>query len=148
MKKRCHNPIHKSFDGYGFRGIVVCDEWRNNSSSFIEWALANGYKEGLQIDRIDNEGNYEPDNCRFVEPQINNCNQRMRHDNKSGYRGVGWSKRLNKWMAVVTNHSQKHYLGSFNNAIDAAVARDAYIISNDFNHTLNFTASNNYGLNP
>ena len=71
MKARCNNPNTKSYKNYGGRGIKVCDEWQNNFKSFYEWAINNGYKEGLEIDRIDNNGNYEPNNCRFITKQEN-----------------------------------------------------------------------------
>lgn len=75
MKDRCCNPNSKSFQNYGGRGITICEEWLN-SDVFIEWAIENGWKEGLQIDRINVNGNYEPDNCRFVTPQENARNKR------------------------------------------------------------------------
>lgn len=74
MKQRCFNKNCKTFYRYGGRGITVCDEWLKYSN-FKEWALKNGYKEGLDIDRINNDGNYEPNNCRFV-PHIINCYNR------------------------------------------------------------------------
>jgi hypothetical protein len=61
---------------YAERGITVCDQWGKSYIAFRKWALKNGYKEGLTIDRIDNEGNYEPGNCRFVTQAVNNCNKR------------------------------------------------------------------------
>lgn len=75
MKMRCSNPNDKRYDCYGGRGIKVCDEWKNNSSAFFDWALSHGYKDDLQIDRIDNNGDYEPSNCRFVTLQ-ENCRNR------------------------------------------------------------------------
>ena len=71
IKRRCYNQNQKSFKNYGARGIKMCNIWRNDFSSFYEWALNNGYKEGLEIDRIDNNGNYEPNNCRWVTKQEN-----------------------------------------------------------------------------
>lgn len=68
MIERCEKPSCSEFHRYGGRGIMVCDEWKNNRNSFFKWALSNGYKEGLQIDRINNDGNYEPSNCRWVLP--------------------------------------------------------------------------------
>lgn len=75
MKDRCYNPKNKSFHNYGGRGISVCDEWMS-SDAFIEWAIENGWEEGLQLDRINTDGNYEPNNCRFVTQLENARNRR------------------------------------------------------------------------
>lgn len=75
MKQRCNNPKATGYIYYGYRGISVCKEWRN-FESFYDWAQNNGYKKGLQIDRIDTNGNYAPSNCRFVSSKINNRNRR------------------------------------------------------------------------
>lgn len=76
MIDRCYNKKHKGYKNYGERGITICKEWLNNPTKFVEWGMANGWTKGLQIDREDNEGNYEPANCRFVTPLVNLMNRR------------------------------------------------------------------------
>lgn len=75
MKDRCFNSNNKSYPIYGGRGISVCQEWKHNFSNFREWAMQNGYTDTLTIDRKDNNGNYEPDNCRWVTRLVQNNNK-------------------------------------------------------------------------
>jgi len=75
MKQRCYNPNAKDYKNYGWRGIIVCKEWLNNSKSFYDWAINNGYTDKLTIDRENNDGNYEPDNCRWVTRKVQNNNK-------------------------------------------------------------------------
>lgn len=74
MKHRCYNPSNTHYRYYGGRGIEVCEEWLTSFSSFKEWAESNGWAPGLEIDRINNDGNYSPDNCRFVAQRENKNN--------------------------------------------------------------------------
>lgn len=70
MKRRCEKPNNQHYDRYGARGIKVCPEW-HDFSSFQGWALSHGYRDGLSIDRIDNDGDYCPDNCQWISTQDN-----------------------------------------------------------------------------
>jgi hypothetical protein len=97
MRSRCYNEKSEGYRNYGLRGIEVCDEWRRDVLSFIDWALNNGYKQNLEIDRINNDENYSPENCRWVTGKINNRNKRtnvlIRHNGRR--RTIGeWAERM------------------------------------------------------
>lgn len=75
MKDRCQNPNNGGYANYGGRGISVSPEW-DTFGAFAEWAFANGYKEDLDLDRIDNDSGYGPSNCRWVSRRVNSNNKR------------------------------------------------------------------------
>lgn len=85
MKQRCGNKNNHNFKEYGARGITVCEEWKNSFEVFYKWAMENGYKPDAKrgectLDRIDNNGNYCPDNCRWTSMK-NQCQSRRRPEN-------------------------------------------------------------------
>lgn len=93
MRKRCSLKTVKAYKNYGSRGIKVCDDWENNFASFYNWAISNGYKEGLSIDRIDVDGNYEPNNCRWITKAEQNYNKR----NNRVIKFRGEEKTISQW---------------------------------------------------
>lgn len=76
MIRRCENPNSSVYKNYGGRGIRVCESWVKSRETFYLWAMLNGYKEGLQIDRVNNDGGYEPSNCWFTTSADNGRNRR------------------------------------------------------------------------
>ena len=80
MKQRCSNKNNTNYQLYGERGIDICDEWYDDFEAFRNWSVSNGYSDNLTLDRIDNDGNYCPDNCRWVDhyTQMNNTRKTRR----------------------------------------------------------------------
>ena len=78
IRERCNTPSHKSYDRYGGRGITLCEEW-NDYTKFREWSFNNGYADDLTIDRINVDGDYEPNNCRWVSYKVQANNRRNNH---------------------------------------------------------------------
>ena len=96
MIHRCEDEKREKYPIYGGRGIKVCEEW-HDIRNFIFWAILNGYKEGLQIDRIDNNGDYCPENCRWVTPKENSRNRR-----NTVYLTInGQTKSVAEWCEIV-----------------------------------------------
>lgn len=90
---RCENPKNNRYYTYGERGVIICDEWRNDFTNFYNWAMANGYRDDLTIDRIDVNGNYGPSNCRWAT-------RKEQANNKRSNRNVfynGMTKNLKQW---------------------------------------------------
>lgn len=79
MIDRCHCPKDHNYQRYGARGIKVCNQWRQSKKAFFDWAYANGYEKGLSLDRIDVNGDYCPENCRWATPKQQANNKRTNH---------------------------------------------------------------------
>lgn len=100
IKRRCFNKNCAGYSLYGGRGITICKEWSESYEAFITWCLANGWQPGLEIDRIDNNGNYEPRNCRFTTRLVQANNTR-----RNIYIEVnGETKTLKQWCNILNVH--------------------------------------------
>jgi DNA-binding transcriptional regulator YiaG len=115
MTNRCYNPNDRSFKHYGGRGIKICEEWRNDYRLFEIWALKNGYKKGLQIDRKNNDGDYEPGNCKFSTSTENNRNKRNTIMNQESVKKL-------RQIRQKTNYTQKQIAKMF--GISTSLVRD------------------------
>ena len=132
LKDRVLNPKNKNYNDYGGRGITICGEWLD-VQNFYNWAMSNGYEEnkGLSIDKIDNDGNYCPENCRWTTRVIQGRNQRIQKNNTSGFRGVNFHKRDKIFTARICVNKKRIHLGHFLTAVEGAIAYNNYIIENN-----------------
>ena len=100
MKQRCYSESFDGYKNYGGRGIRICDVWLNDFKSFYDWAMNNGYRDDLTIDRIDNDGDYTPDNCRWatrLEQQNNRRNTVFRENGgKEKIEHVEWGQHVQR----------------------------------------------------
>ena len=137
MMNRCYNINTVNYINYGGKGISVCKRW-HNIENFIE-DMYSSFEEGLTLDRINVDGNYEMENCRWTDTNTQAQNTRkIMSTNTSGYRGVSWHKGAGKWIVrIVINYKEK-YLGCFTDLEDGVRAYDQYIIDNNLEHTKNF----------
>lgn len=106
MKSRCYNTSVIEYNDYGGRGITVCDEWLHDFQAFYDWAMSNGYRDDLTIDRIDVNGNYEPSNCRWVSMKVQSNNTRKNH--VLTYNGEAHT--VSEWAEIL--HINKHTLSN------------------------------------
>ena len=120
MRQRCNNSNTNDYAHYGGRGIRVCDEW-NDFEKFKSWAMSNGYREGLMLDRKNNDGDYTPENCRWVDYSTNEFNRRVFKNNRTGVTGV--FERSGKYMAYINKGKKRYSLGTFKTIEEAIRAR-------------------------
>lgn len=116
MINRTENPNVKEFKHYGARGISVCEQWKD-PFVFFKWAKENGYKEELTIERIDNDGNYCPENCCWTTHSNNVLNRRKSRD-------FGIHKNGNRFQVALCKNYKVHHGGSFHDIEEAREARD------------------------
>lgn len=110
IKRRCFDITDKGYERYGSRGITMCDEWKNDFISFYKWAMAHGYREDLTLDRINNDGNYEPNNCRWATRKEQARNTRK--NKLLNYKGEThcasyWAEKLNLNYYTLLTHLRK-----------------------------------------
>lgn len=134
MKARCNYESNPFYQRYGGRGITYCEEWEN-FEPFMRWALANGYSDSLTLDRIDNDGNYSQDNCRWATQQQQALNKKHL-SNKTGFTGVRACYRKNPrtgerkligYRATVCRNMKEHYCGFSKTAKGAFEKRQKFI---------------------
>lgn len=134
MIRRCSPTCQKSKKAYYYeKGIRVCLEWQD-VEKFIDWASANGWRQGLEIDRIESVKNYCPNNCRWVSRSDNNSNKHPVSRNTSGFSGV--SKCNLRWRSYISHQDHRYHLGYFGTVKEAVEVRNIFIKKNGLKHPL------------
>lgn len=137
MKQRCYNQNRDHYKYYGKRNITICDKWFNSFECFYNWAIENGYKTGLSIDRINVNGDYCPENCRWTTSKIQSINRNKQLNNTSGYVGIHIKNMKNNrqmWEADIYSDYKTIYLGTYKTQKEALEVRNKYIIDNNLEY--------------
>lgn len=111
MKTRCYNENENNYKDYGGRGILICDEWKNNYLNFYNWAMDNGYNENLTIERKNVDGNYCPDNCKWATPkeQMNNMRKSVYYEHNGKIQTMSqWADEYNIEYATFAQRLRKY----------------------------------------
>ena len=134
--QRCNNPNSSGYYKYGARGITVCEEWLD-VKNFVAWAEATHPNiSGVSLDRIDNDGAYSPENCRWADKTTQAINQSISKNNTTGFVGISYKIRDGVWVASISVNNTRKHIGSFLTIEEAVLARDNYIIQNNLPHKL------------
>ena len=125
MKGRCNCETSQDYVYYGGRGVTVCDDWNESFVSFMKWSMDNGYEDSLEIDRVDVNGGYNPENCQWITRSENVAvgKKRRYKSNKSGITGVSWFRNSGKWSSRITIQGKTICLGHYYKLEDALTAR-------------------------
>jgi hypothetical protein len=119
MRARCFRETHDEYKNYGARGISVCKEWSLSFESFLAWAKSSGYQSHLQVDRVDVNGDYCPENCRWATQQENNQNQRRTKLDPVKIKAI----RIAKQMGIMSQKEMATFFGVDPSTISNAVRR-------------------------
>ena len=134
MKQRCYNPNGPKYHLWGGKGVRVCEEWRNDFIAFRDWAMANGWQQGLTIDRINSDGDYCPENCRWVDSATQAANRSVRKNTKTGVLGVRPHRKSYQWFVHAWGMRILH--GGYKTIQAAAQARNEFIQVMELPHKL------------
>lgn len=122
MISRCYNEKHPEYANYGGRGIKVCNRWLDVQNFFND--MEDTFDPELSLDRIDVNGDYCKENCRWVNLSVQAYNQRMKCTNTSGKTGVTWDKNRNKWSVAISCEGKRVHVGRFTSFEEAVKARE------------------------
>lgn len=122
MKARCDNPQHPQYKDYGGRGIRYCDKWK--SLVGFKEDMYESYKEGLSIDRIEVDGDYEKDNCRWTTMGVQGHNKRKMKGCEFPYKGIHYNPNFTRYVATISHKRRGCYLATFDELEHAAKAYD------------------------
>lgn len=126
MKGRCYYKKAHNYKYYGGKGVTICKEWKEDFNAFKDWAYANGYEEGLTIDRIDPNGNYEPSNCQWLSSSENIKKMHKKHK-KDGLPAGVYKRNYggeDRYLALSHISKKTKYLGTFDTPEEAKRARE------------------------
>lgn len=136
MKSRCRDKSYHAYHRYSGRKIKVCKEWDNDFIAFYN-DMAPTYFEGAELDRVDNDADYKPSNCRWVTHK-ENSNNRGKYKNNSGYTGVFFSKKNQTYQVNLSHNRKVIYIGSYKTLEKAVNARKEFIIEFNNKHNTNY----------